>query len=579
MPDRSRPRPRSAPARRDGDTPVARALLAALSGCALLRAGAMLTDAPGLWGVGTLRDVPAPWGVVLAVLPFAALLPPVARAVGMMVRTLGRVLSAPPPFAYAGVSLVGFAALLGLRDALHFVGDADLRMTAITVRATSSTVFPQASPFDVAINLHFCRFLADTLGLAREDALQVVGALVGAVWAAGVLAFARSLSPSPTTRGLAFVAALATAIPLHFAGYDKYGPLLAALAWTAAGVVTVLRGGRPWMLVVAFTCAALAHRSALPLLPAVLATLVVALRDPARRREASLALALLLVGLALSAPSAWRGLTQVDARRHSALVARPLDALELLFFLVPLWPAGLIALGTTRPRASATTIVTALTLAPALAQLLLVRGSQGAFRDWDMHAGAASVIAFATALALAVRLDAPPATKAAARPWRAAALAVLVAIAAAIGAWATHVRTDTAMARVNRELRERTAWTDEAYARAQDFLGIHATRRGDARGAVEHWKAAAAAAPNPRYLYQVGLTLARSGHVDEGRGWILRAHALAPSNPDPFVGLAIIAADADSLEAADALLDSALARQPNKWDAVQMKQRIAAARR
>ena len=587
------PRPSRAPraeaGRREAPPadPAARAVTLALLALVALRGAGALVSAPGAWGLDTLHDLPPAAALALALLPLAALAPPLARPLAAGLEALGRGLGRRGPWPYVAVALVAFLALLPPRDVLRFTGDSSLRLTAITVRGRVGLVFPQASPLDVAVNVRAARWLHDHLGLSGPAALQAAGAAVGAAWAAAALALARALAPGGLALAAALLATLLCGVPVHFAGYDKYGPLLAGLALAAAGLARLAAGGRPWLLAAGMAVALAGHRSALLFVPAALAPLLLAARarPGSPRREALLAAALVGVAAAVALPGAARAFVSVDRGRHLPVgwtPARLGDALELLLLLAPLAPAALVA-WLARPRgarAGPGTVGAALALAPALAQLALVRGSQGALRDWDMHTGAASVVVLAGAAALVAALGprAARAGGAGAAARRTLGIAVLGALAAAAATWAIHADPWVQRARVERALADRSAWTDEAWARAQDFLGVYATHEGRADDAIAHWKAAIQAAPNPRFYDQIGLAYVYRGQLAAGRAWLDSAHARDPLSPDPYVGWAVAAVGEDSLARAEALLDSALALRPGKWDAVAMRRRVRAER-
>ena len=92
--------------------------------------------------------------------------------------------------------------------------------------------------------------------------------------------------------------------------------------------------------------------------------------------------------------------------------------------------------------------------------------------------------------------------------------------------------------------------------------------------AVAHWNLAIEGAPNPRYFYQVALAQMRLGRLDSAREWIARTEERDPANADVWVGRAMLASGLDSVGVAIGYADSALARQPRKWDALELRRKL-----
>jgi hypothetical protein len=208
--------------------------------------------------------------------------------------------------------------------------------------------------------------------------------------------------------------------------------------------------------------------------------------------------------------------------------------------------------------------VALLAVAPEAALLLVARGAQGAMRDWDMHVGAALVIALATAAGLLV-------------VWRrmgaAGSLAPVATtmLASAIALWGTHVSEPLQLRRIQQQLSDRGAWTDGAWARAHDFLGVRALQQQRPDDAIRALEAAAAVAPNPRFFFQIGLAQRMLGHSDDARASFEKAHRLDPRLADAWVGFALLAFDARDWRRVEACADSALAYAPHRKDAKEIR--------
>ena len=571
-----RPRPAAAAGR---DIVSAALLLGALAWLTV-----SFSHIAGAWGLDTLRHAPGTLGLLAVAMIALAFVPAVASAVRSACEGLGRVLASRPPVAGGLLALIAFFALLALRDPLHFIGDSGLRLAAITVRGDTGTVFPQAAPLDRLINLHFARALRDALPISDTDALQWVGSLLGALWAATALAFLRALDLKGAALAAATLVLLFSGVLQHFAGYDKFGPLTLGLALAATGAVRSLAGGRPWLLMLGVGIAEISHRTGLLVLPMAGVVLAIALRRGGdARRDGLFALAAIALATTFAVPQALTSVQSIDRARHlSGWAPRQLwDALQVLWLLCPLWIAGIAAavapVRTVRKDETSGSprtipLVVFVALAPWLALLIGVRGSQGASRDWDMHVPGASLVALATAGALGQvwqRTSAHPRGNA-----RSLALAVVLALCTGLASWNLHVSPTAQMARIDDQLRIRSAWSDEAWARAQDFMGIQALRAGQAERAISHWEAAIEGAPNPRYFYQVALADMRLGRLDRARAGFTRTQSRDPANADAWVGRAMIASRLDSVAAAMAYVDTALSRQPRKWDALELRRKL-----
>jgi len=248
---------------------------------------------------------------------------------------------------------------------------------------------------------------------------------------------------------------------------------------------------------------------------------------------------------------------------------------------VPLWPAGLAAAWLARgpgrgaeaaPASAAPTEaqpfalgpVALLAVAPEAALLLTARGAQGAMRDWDMHVGAALVVALATAGGLIAT-------------WRrrgaAGSLAPVVttSLAALITMWGTHVSEPLQMALIRHQLADRGAWSDGAWARAHDFLGVRALQHERPEDAIRELEAAAAVAPNPRFFFQIGLAQRMLMRSEEAKASFEKAHQLDPRLADAWVGFALIAFDEGNWRKVEACAESALVYAPHRKDAKEIR--------
>lgn len=438
-----------------------------------------------------------------------------------------------------------------------------------------------------------------------QGSLQLVGAMVGAIFTLASLAFLRAAGASRATMIACAALVLGGGYMLHFAGYDKFGPLLAGMAFAAWGAMRLARDGRgAWAVGLGLVVCLLSHRSGFLLVPAAAWALTQGFRTAPDRRariEALVAGAAIVAVAVYMLPKALQLLEEIDRRQNlegldlrgvpplARAIAdgatRASDAINVLFLLVPLWPAGLAAAwlacrsGPAGPEEAAPAPtdgaegdatrfalgpVALLAVAPQAVLLLVARGAQGPMRDWDMHVGAAVVIALATAAALLAI-------------WRrmgaAGALAPIVttALAAAIAMWGTHVSEPLQLALIDHQLADRAAWSEGAWARAHDFLGVRALQRQRPEDAIRELQAAAAVAPNPRFFFQIGLAQRMLLRSDEAKASFEKAHQLDPRLADPWIGFALLAFDEGNWRKVAACAESALVYAPHRKDAREIR--------
>jgi hypothetical protein len=569
-------------------------LLAALALGLVLRAAASFTPFHAFWGLDTLRGWPLPPALAVLLLGALGFVPPVARVleramdgIGAMADRLGVL---PDAVLAAGTCV----ALFKLRDPVMFTGDYSTRLSQLMLEAPVAKVFPQASPLDRWVNIEIPRLLINNQHLSVPDAMHVVGAVVGAGFAFAALAFLRAAGATRAARVAGAAVALGGAYLLHFAGYDKFGPLLFGIALAAYGAARLARDGRgAWALGAGAAICVLAHRSGYALLPAAGLVLVQAWRraaDGRARIELAIAAGLMLaaafgllpktlhliqtVDRAQALPGAPQGGGPANVRGLADVALRIGDALNLLFFTAPLWLAGAAAAWVVRgappPREAAR-----FPLAPAawlaigaeLALVLVLRGAQGVSRDWDMHVAPALVVTLLTAAALIAvwrRLGAAGTL----------APALTTALASAVALWGLHLSEPIAVARISELLRNRSAWSNPAWARAHDFLGVRALQRQRPDLAIRELEAAITVAPNPRFFFEMAIAYRMMGRRAEALATNEKAHRLDPGLSDPWVGFALLAVDVGDFARAIAACDSALALAPHRKDAKQIRESV-----
>ena len=576
--------------------PSERLIWVALVATLGLAVGAGLTASNWLWGVNTLHHWPPGGAVLLAALGLLGFVGPARHSIAPALDRIGsrwdRAGLAGDLKAMAPVVLV----LLVLRDPLRFTGDSLTRAGWVS-ETLSASELTLAYPLDVWVNARVARALAHA-GLGPMTALQVVGALMGGCFA---LVGFRFLRAAGARRGLlpaGAIALLGGSTLAHFAGYDKFGPLMVGLALAATGAVHMAARGRgTWTLVMGVVVTVLSHRSGFLLLPAAAWLLSRAYRAGDARARRRILLGSLVVALAVlpvfgrtvdtylhydrvvHLPGGTVAESRLDRPIVANLVHRVADGLNALFFLVPLWLVGAAARVMLRARgdsASAARRHSRLGLAAGLALagfavvLFGVEPGGGWARDWDVATGASTLVAMVSTYALV-------------GAWRRGtdtlAPAVTVALSMTVAAWGIHSSERIGLARVAALLEARPALSDPIRAGICDFRGVRALngRRFD-EAAPWFERSIQVGGPNPRVVYEAGLAYFRGGKLAAARAAFTRAASLSRSLSTPYVWLTRIAlADRDTATAI-AMLDSSLARHPASVEIRRWERALRAAR-
>jgi hypothetical protein len=423
-------------------------------------------------------------------------------------------------------------------------------------------------------------------GWSPESALQFVGAMIGALFIFVACRFLRAAGARGAALPAGVLAVCGGALTTHFAGYDKFGPLLLGMALVALGAVYMRRTlAAVWLVATGTALAALSHRSGLLVLPAVAWLIFDGLRAERRPHKQA---AIIGAGAAIAAvvavvlPGTIKTLVSVDAVKHmpggavavargatqtSPLLLKPVHLLNVLLYLVPLWPAGVVAMalaahyregkeaskakGHVRLGAAA-----AIGLGAFALMLLVVEPGGGLARDWDIATGAGVLLAFASGYAL-VRVWArglAPGTE---------GTAVLLSLSLCVGIWGLHAREDVALRRLDSLATSAPNWSAATRSWMYDFWGINALNGGRAdEAAYRFQRAIDVGGPNPRLYYQLGLAQLAAGRLERARSSFTQAATTRPQASDPWVGLTRVALARRDTLSAIAYLDSALSRNP-----------------
>jgi len=508
---------------------AAHALRLALAGYALLRLFALLHPSMALWGLNSGRFAPPLASGLLWLVPTLALLPPVGRRLD---RWFEAAATRTPSRLVALLTFAAAAALmLLLPDRIWFVGDYLLREGAMRASGDFLHMFPQAQPLDVLLHYRLPHALL-LRGVDSTLTARVIGALEAGLLALLARRFAAGSGLGPGPRLAVATAAVAGGYLALFAGYSKPTVEVCLLA-VAVGTfgAELVRGGRGALaMVLAFALALGFHRSALSLLPGVLGFLILALlRDgPARRHRGELAAAgAVLVGvLAIFLPRLWQLFGAFDlgtnflsheVRAQGGPLAAAFSGLRLLDLvnLVALHAPLVVALPARlalRVRATPVGLGLAILFAGHLPAVLFTYVTQGAFRDWDAHAGAFAAFALLTAAALAGILRA--AGDAPARAGLAPG-AALAALGATLTVMVAQNDLDRGLARAHAFLAGPPARTESQQLATLDFLGLRGLRLERYGEAADAFAALAARAPHPRALVLEGTASLLAGRDAE----------------------------------------------------------------
>ncbi len=577
--EKTAPRPIHPSASRPSPAPPL--LIASLALGFALRLLASALPPHGLWGLDTLRRFPPLAVAAIVVIGAAGFVPAIANAIERGLDRIGALWERMGAWADALVAAGAGLVLFFLRDTVRFTGDFEPRLAQLMESTPLERMFPQAAPLDRLVNVGGTR-LVIALGLEPEPALQAVGAVIGGLFAFAALAFLRAAGASRAMFPAAAAVVLGGGYMLHFAGYDKFGPLLLGVALASYGAARLARdGGGAWALALGAAACVLSHRTSYVLLPAAGVVMVQGWRrEPERRARLGLALwagVMLAVALALLPRTielfqnldrpVQQGLVPRGGEDAAAALARVRDAANLLFLLAPLWLAGATAAWLARGPARAPREQPRFSLAAAallalgaeVGMVVATRGAQGAFRDWDMHAAAGATVTLLSAAALIAAWRRRGAT-------RAMAPALGTALASALALWGIHVSPAIALGRIDDALSLRSQWSDAAWARAQDHLGLRALREHRPQDAIRALEAAVSVAPNPRYLFELGLAQRDAGNQVLARKAFERAVARNRAFPDAWMGIGIAAYDEGDYRRALACLDSALKYAPGRHD-------------
>ncbi len=560
-----------------------------LAALAVARAAFAFAPSTWFWGLDAQRFLAPLPGWTLWALGALPLLPALSRPLAPWVERLGDAVGRAPVARTLVWAAAGTLVTWAMPDRLHFVGDFQLRLTALESEVVSIAKWSHvALPLDMLLHDRLVRLFHAALGLAWIDATRLLGTLEAAVLGALAAQFARVLG----LRGAAAFAA--SAIVLFggyltlFTGFDK-AFMETCLMTAAVGVfgLTLVREGRGgWPLGLAAAAAFASHRSALALLVPLIAAWLMAWRQPGRppwwRRPASVAaLALPFVALAAMVPGILAAMRQWDRPVFSptgggaAILAaafeprRLLDLMNLVVQLAPLAIALPALLLVGRAWKSRESLYLLAILLPNFGLMLSVHARQGMFRDLDCFAAAGMALAMLTASLVGRAIEAAPA-----RGWIAVAVALGVA-APAVQWLLLPTDLERGFQRAHAFVSEPPRRGDGERAETWDFLGLrylYLERWAEARNAFEH---AAETAPSPRILKQWAICAEHLGDYPTSLALYRRVVAVNPGDAYSWRGVLGAAYQLKQLELAKASARTLLTLVPRDPDALHILDVIA----
>ena len=557
--------------------PVPRALPIALAIYLALWVAAGIAPSNWLWGLDQISCLPMAASLALLGLAGAGFVPLLRGGMGGILDRVGEAARSRPALADVLTGMTVGAIVFALRDPVHFVGDSGLRVGMLATRYPAAQLFPQAYPLDVLVNAHLARALTG-FGLTGEQSLDVLGALMAALYAAIGLAFVREAGGRGRMIPVCALILLGGGAMIALPGYDKFGPLMVGTALAALGALRLSRSaGGAWSLAAGTAVAVLSHRTGYLIVPAAALAFLQAFRaakNPSLR--GNLVAAAVVTGLVSAAllPRTMQLLLRFDLATHvfapapsgmpaggpGNLLLRLSDVVNLLFFMTPLWvvgaTAGLFLLRSRKADGVVRTSlapVAALALAAQLVVALATRGQQGPARDWDMHSGLGVILGLVTCHLL-IRAARVADLRSLWVPLGTGALAITISL------WSVFANEPAQLRRIEGQLRGRPSWDVAARARALDFLGLRAFNLGRFEEAANEFERAVEVAPNPRYFYQAGLARWRAGQPAAARELAIESARRAPRNADPWWVLAAVARAAGDSSRMAACLDSARVR-------------------
>jgi hypothetical protein len=510
---------------------------------ALVLARALLAFVPwmGLWGLSVQRFLSPlaawlPWALAAA-----ALAAPLARIALPAWERCGETLRVRPTLALVTAGVLAAALVWLLPDRVRWVGDSLLRLGGVKIERPPELLSPQALPLDIWLHYKLPQMLVARHWLDPDAAVRSLGAIEAGLFAALAGAFALGLETTAAGRAAAMATAFFGGSLCLMTGESKaFAEVVLAVMAAGALGIQALRGHR-WALPAlgaVVSVAALAHRQALGLLPALL--LLCAVRLATSRREGApawpawIALALPAIVLIALAGKLWRTLAGYDLPRNFLpagggglgplfSATRMLDLASALLMLAPLCPLILLLWPAPRTLRAADAPTTRnewtflLVLAgPFLLAALLARPPQGLIRDWDGLGAAGAALSLLAAWLVARWL------RTGSRSW----LAVPVTLVAATSAlaWLLHFHDPArAIARVEALLHEPPARPPAERSRSWEFVAWHQYQREQWDAAATAFDSASALGPSPRMLAQWAMAETMRKNYPQARALYQRA--------------------------------------------------------
>ncbi len=557
----------------------------------LALARAAFAFVPNMWGwsLDAQRFLPPLAGWTLWLLAALALAPALARPLVPALARAGDAIADSPLASALAYGAAGALLTWALPDRLHFVGDFQLRLSALETEVVPIAKWSHvALPLEVLLHDHLVRGFHAALGLGWVDATRLLGAIEAGLLGALATGFARVLRLRGAGAFAACAIVLCGGYLTLFTGYNKafMETSLLTIAVAIAAIALARDGRGAFALGLAAAAAFASHRSGLALLAPLVAAWALAARTAEgraalRRPIGVVAMVLPLAALAAMARDMISAMRQYDQPHFapggvaSGIIAAALaplhlsDLLNLVVALSPLaivTPALFVAVRAWRHREAQ--VLLALVV-PYAGMMLFVHTHQGLFRDLDCFAAAGVALSLLAAWLVARAIEAAPR-----RAW--------IAVAVTLGVLAPALQWLLLPTDLERGLARARAFVTESPARGAgeraetwDFIGLRYFKlQRWAEGAVAFEKAAETA-PSPRILTEWAICAAGQHDFATSQALYRRVVAASPQDEFAWRGLAGSSYQLRRLDEAERAASMLLTLVPDDPDALHILAVIA----
>ncbi len=520
-----------------------------------------------LWGINHLAFYPLSVRIAAFIGVGVFFLPRVSRAVLRWLDAIPEILARRRLVFAMLLSLVSLALFIAFSSATQLLGDGlyttnNIERGAKVDRAAFAEVMKNpylVYPGTEMLNLGLSRFASHVLHVPPLAAVKVLNALLGALLVFLVVVGYRSSASFSRGTQTAFVAlALLTGGIQMFFGYiEAYTPLVFFTGLYGLAAHRTLTQGADIRGPVAYALAAFVmHSLGLILIPSLL---VLVLWDRSRREPTQKFLVRMLILAMATVAVPWAVVETTDAKRfilpstsaeHAYAVWSAAHLVDIVNEMLLAFP-GIVVLGGVavmigvrelRRRPGGGDLLSVLggreflsssffpelvfavfLLVPSVLLALFFKPELGMARDWDLFTIAA-VGPFAILFAVLGHFQ----TSGAARKATGIVLPPVLAMTAVLAAAWVGINAHPARSVARFESILSYDRTREAYA--YEGLAVFYQDKKDVAAEIRAWEKAAAASPNPRYLYAMGLRYYHVGEKEKAVATLERCLRMRPTH-------------------------------------------------